>query len=76
MVPAEDGGYVLLGMNSFDPSLFSSIPWSTSRVAALTRQQISQLGWTLAELPVLPDIDEPEDLRWLPASWKPDYQAE
>ena len=34
--PARDGGYVLLGLRRFDPSLFEGIAWSTSAVAAAT----------------------------------------
>jgi rSAM/selenodomain-associated transferase 1 len=64
--PVGDGGYVLLGMNRFDPSLFADIPWSTEQVAELTRDRISALKWRLQELPLLYDIDEPEDLKWLP----------
>lgn len=64
--PVSDGGYALLGMNHFDPSLFTDIPWSTEQVAPLTRERISALKWQLQELPLLHDIDEPEDLKWLP----------
>lgn len=60
--PALDGGYVLLGLRRTDPLLFTDIPWGTGRVAALTRQRLTRLGWRLAELPALADIDRPEDL--------------
>jgi rSAM/selenodomain-associated transferase 1 len=69
IAPAADGGYALLGLNRCAQSLFTDIPWSTGRVAQITRQRIAALGWSLAELPQLHDIDEPEDLRWLPAGW-------
>ena len=64
--PVSDGGYALLGMNQFDASLFTDIPWSTDKVAQLTREKIAALNWTLQELPIMNDIDEPEDLQWLP----------
>lgn len=66
MIPANDGGYVLLGLKRFDPALFNQIPWSTDQVADLTRQRIAVLGWRLVELDMLYDIDEPEDLVHLP----------
>lgn len=65
VVPAFDGGYVLLGLKRFDDRLFCDIAWSTSSVAAVTRSRIEQLGWSLATMPALHDIDEPDDLRWL-----------
>ena len=71
LVPAFDGGYVLLGLNRFDASLFAGIPWSTATVAQATRARVEQLGWSLQALPTLHDIDEPADLRWLPADMQP-----
>ncbi|AGP48839.1 MULTISPECIES: TIGR04282 family arsenosugar biosynthesis glycosyltransferase [unclassified Psychrobacter] len=69
MIPASDGGYVLLGFKQADASLFSDIEWSTASVAAVTRQRIAALGWTLALLDPLHDIDEPTDLKHLPVGW-------
>jgi len=68
LVPATDGGYVLIGLTQCDPTLFTDIPWSTGAVAELTRQRAASLGWPITEHQPLHDIDEPEDLRWLPAS--------
>jgi len=61
--PAEDGGYVALGLRKFDPGLFRGIAWSTSSVAKETIGRIEELGWSLAVGPTLRDIDEPADLR-------------
>lgn len=69
IVPAKDGGYVLLGLTKFAANLFTDMPWSTAEVASLTIKRIAQLQWTLAVLPTLHDIDEPQDLRHLPAAW-------
>ncbi len=69
LIPTVDGGYVLLGLNRFDPSLFEEIDWSTDRVAEQTRARIACLGWTLQNDAEVRDIDEPCDLRWLPLSW-------
>lgn len=60
--PAVDGGYALLGLNSFDPSVFAGIEWSTSSVAGATIARIEALGWSLHVGETLRDIDEPEDL--------------
>jgi hypothetical protein len=60
--PAGDGGYYLIGMTHHHPELFTAIDWSTDRVARQTRAAIGRLGLTLAELPVLNDVDRPEDL--------------
>ena len=65
LVPAFDGGYVLLGLNRFDDYLFSDIAWSTPSVAQATRSRIEGLGWSLTTPPALHDIDEPDDLCWL-----------
>ena len=69
LIPATDGGYALLGLRRFHADLFTAMPWSTAEVAQLTRQRIAALGWSLAELSPLHDIDEPQDLQWLPAGW-------
>ncbi|HEY0114060.1 MAG TPA: TIGR04282 family arsenosugar biosynthesis glycosyltransferase [Allosphingosinicella sp.] len=60
--PALDGGYVLLGLRRFDPSIFEGIAWSTSRVFEQTRERIEALGWSLDVRETLADVDEPEDL--------------
>ena len=62
--PAEDGGYVLVGL-ARRIDAFSGIPWSTSDTMAATRARIASLGATWEELPTLWDVDEPRDLaRW------------
>lgn len=71
MVPAVDGGYVLLGLKRFDELVFSDIAWSTSVVAAETQRRFQRLGWSTATLAAQHDIDEPDDLRWLPEGWLP-----
>jgi rSAM/selenodomain-associated transferase 1 len=63
--PAFDGGYVLLGLGRFDPSIFSGIEWSTSSVATATIGKVQALGWSLLVGETLRDIDEPEDLETL-----------
>ena len=67
--PATDGGYVLLGLQSVDACLFENMPWSTSSVCTESLKRIQGLQWNVSLLSVLHDIDEPEDLQWLPESW-------
>jgi glycosyltransferase A (GT-A) superfamily protein (DUF2064 family) len=62
--PAADGGYVLLALSQAPTSLFADIPWGGNRVAGVTRRRLSGLGWRWRELPVLRDLDRPEDLAW------------
>jgi rSAM/selenodomain-associated transferase 1 len=60
--PAHDGGYALLGLRRFEPSLFDGIDWSTPVVAAQTLARIEALDWSLHLGETLRDVDEPEDL--------------
>jgi hypothetical protein len=60
--PAEDGGYVLLGLKRPAPLLFERMPWGTDAVGRLTRIRIQRLGWRHRELPSLWDLDRPDDL--------------
>lgn len=66
--PAIDGGYYLLGMRQFTPSLFQHIPWSTAQVAELTLAEMERLGGTCYLLPTLSDIDYAED--WEAYGWE------
>jgi len=67
--PAADGGYALLGLTRFHPSLFSNISWSTDSVAFETIGRIGQLGWSLEVGALLHDIDESDDLKRVPVNW-------
>ena len=72
-VPALDGGYGLVGLRQATPAalhcLFDGMCWSTPQVMAQTRQRLAAAGLRHAELPALPDIDEPADLVHLPEGW-------
>jgi len=76
LIPAHDGGYVLLGLRRFDSSLFSDMAWSTSHVARETLERMTLLGWSVRVFPPLHDIDEPDDLRWLAGHFLPTSDAE
>jgi rSAM/selenodomain-associated transferase 1 len=69
MHPTADGGYALLGIKRFHPSLFTNIAWSTSTVASTTLQRLLELKWSVARHEELHDIDEPADLQYLPPGW-------
>ncbi len=59
--PAEDGGYVLLGLQRVDPRLFADIAWSSARVLTQTRERLRALQWQWSELPTSWDLDRPAD---------------
>jgi rSAM/selenodomain-associated transferase 1 len=61
LVPAEDGGYVLIGMSRYLPELFLTVPWGSDRVLRKTRANATALGIVINELPTLWDIDRIED---------------
>lgn len=67
--PAEDGGYVLIGLRRADPLLFADIPWGAEQVLAMTRRRLSRLDWRWRELEPLADIDRPRDLQQLQRLW-------
>ena len=62
LIPAEDGGYVLIGLRQPEPAVFANINWGTAQVLASTRQRLRDLGYSWRELPGLWDVDEPVDL--------------
>ena len=78
LAPAEDGGYVLVGLNQPHPELFNGIAWGTSEVLAKTRELIQQHHWQSIELKEQWDVDTPTDLlryyqRFSPALWDENY---
>ena len=65
LIPAEDGGYALIGLTRCDNALFSNIAWGGDTVLATTRERLRALKWRWHELETLWDIDRPEDYqRW------------
>jgi rSAM/selenodomain-associated transferase 1 len=68
IVPAEDGGYALIGLNRCDARVFSGIAWGGAGVLNQTRERLSEMGWRWRELETLWDVDRPEDYRRLLAS--------
>ncbi len=60
-VPAEDGGYVLVGLRHPVPTLFTQMRWSGDRVMADTRDRLRQARLRWRELPTSWDVDRPID---------------
>jgi hypothetical protein len=70
LIPAEDGGYVLIGMRKPQPALFADMTWSTDEVAADTRRRMARLNLSWREPVRLWDVDRPEDLARLEPALK------
>ena len=63
--PTEDGGYVLVGLNSPNSDLFKDVPWSTEKVLATTLRIAENLGLKYVLLPRVWDVDDSGDhARW------------
>lgn len=60
--PAQDGGYYLIGLKQVYAELFSNISWGTNLVLAETLEMAQNLNLKTFLLPMLRDIDRPEDL--------------
>ena len=63
--PSHDGGYYLIGMKAAHAEPFSGISWSTSSVAADTRERCRDAGLELVELPLWYDVDDEQTLNIL-----------
>lgn len=60
--PAEDGGYVLVGLRRPQAALFRAMAWSTTAVMADTLARSRTHGLRVKELRTLWDVDVPSDL--------------
>jgi rSAM/selenodomain-associated transferase 1 len=73
-LPAEDGGYALIGLGRPIASLFAGIEWGTARVMEETRARLRVAALTWAEPATLWDVDRPKDVARLlshdPLRWK------
>ena len=63
--PATDGGYYLIGINRPLDELFENISWGTAMVFEATVSLAQQLGLSIEILEELPDVDRPEDLKYI-----------
>ena len=66
LVPALDGGYVLIGLRQVADRIFQDVDWGTDQVLPQTRERFRELKWKCDELPALRDLDRLEDLRNFP----------
>jgi len=68
--PAEDGGYVLIGLKRPQPRLFDAIDWGSARVTGQTLAGAASLGLSVQLLRQVPDLDSAADLaRARAAGW-------
>lgn len=65
LIPADDGGYVMVGTRAVQPALFAGINWGTETVLGETRARIQEQRLVLTEQPPLWDVDTENDLRRL-----------
>lgn len=65
VLPAEDGGYVLIGMRRPAPEPFSGVHWGSATVMAETRERLETIGWRWSEPARLWDVDRPADFERL-----------
>lgn len=56
--PADDGGYVLLGLTQVKSELFNGIGWGKNSVWTETRQKLAALGIDYEQLETLWDVDD------------------
>jgi uncharacterized protein len=66
--PAEDGGYVLVGLRRPIESLFRGVRWSTHDVWQETRARLERSAIAWAALETRWDVDRPEDYKRLLSS--------
>jgi rSAM/selenodomain-associated transferase 1 len=62
VIPAADGGYVLIGASRPVPALFAHVPWGTPSVLETTRRLAREAGHVLAETAPWSDVDVENDL--------------
>lgn len=65
LIPADDGGYVLIGVRRTHPSMFDGIDWGNATVLAAQRDRFRSLGWRWHEGATRRDVDRPDDLAQL-----------
>lgn len=66
-LPAEDGGYALVGLNQPCPAIFQNLSWGSEQVMQQTRAIMQELGIQWSEPQTVWDVDRPEDVQRLAA---------
>ncbi|SDF65961.1 hypothetical protein SAMN05216571_10191 [Onishia taeanensis] len=65
LLPAEDGGYALVGLRKPRQAFFTDIDWGSDQVLAQTLARADSLGWRIAQPAKVWDVDRPADVaRW------------
>lgn len=62
LMPAEDGGYALIGFRRPLPFIFEGVSWGTERVYRQTAEKLERRGVRWRALRTVWDLDRPEDL--------------
>ncbi|MDC9726180.1 MAG: TIGR04282 family arsenosugar biosynthesis glycosyltransferase [Gammaproteobacteria bacterium] len=63
IAPAEDGGYVMIGMRKAQPHLFLNMTWGHEQVFEYTHQRIKELDLMLIKTRKQWDVDTFDDLQ-------------
>ncbi|OQW71246.1 MAG: hypothetical protein BVN35_16905 [Proteobacteria bacterium ST_bin11] len=61
IAPADDGGYVMIGLNEAQPRLFSNMNWGHDQVMSSTRRRSEDIGLKVYELDSQWDVDTYQD---------------
>ncbi|WP_396587243.1 TIGR04282 family arsenosugar biosynthesis glycosyltransferase [Bermanella sp. R86510] len=64
-IPAEDGGYVLIGAKKIFPAIYDNMPWGTGDVLDTTKRRLELANEKAIFLDELWDVDRPEDYKRL-----------
>ncbi|VUD56486.1 2-phospho-L-lactate guanylyltransferase [Thalassocella blandensis] len=65
VIPAADGGYVMLGIKRFSRNIFQDITWGSAKVLEQTLRKCAEEKMQVSVLPALQDIDYPADFKSL-----------
>lgn len=71
--PADDGGYILLGLSQPNHEIFSDIAWGSSEVWSQTLAKLSKQTYEV--LPKWYDIDREEDLYRLAVDLRKEFEG-
>jgi uncharacterized protein len=71
LIPADDGGYVLIAAKRVDARMFDAIAWGSASVLASQCKALDACSLTHTLLAPLWDVDRPEDLARLKALQPP-----
>lgn len=63
VIPARDGGYVLIAEQGHYPQVFHDVPWSTAEVLTSTRRRAAEHSISLHEIGEWEDLDDLEALQ-------------